>query len=172
MATHKNITLSNLTPEQVDSLLIEANELNSIIEDASQRLEEITTKINSEVMEAAVGNLVIQGKKTSAQLVRRLNVSYPTPRGQQRLLEQLCEEAPEIMLPMVRVSFGESGQKVSNFLEKFPNLTENDDPANMSKEELVALRILQGRKVSVSKPTLKKIVNEDLENESLRLPPA
>jgi hypothetical protein len=168
MATLKEAEI-DMAPEEIDRRLRLISEYQQVVQSAQESIKELIKGIDAAVIDSVrEGQIVIKGETSEGLLTRRVNVSYPKPRGEQSMLETLCEEVPEVMLPMVRVEFKESGKKIEKFIEQFPDLSLDDDPTQMVREQLIAFRLLQGRKVTAGAPSL-KVVSVGDDNEVIEI---
>lgn len=154
MASEVDQLLEDLVEFQKEKLEIEAH-----IEDIVKRIDSCAEKTFQK------GSKTFFGKEHKAKLNRRVNVSYPRPKGADHPLADLLEDFSDILANKVRIELKESGAKIENLLDKYPNISEDTlEDEVMTVEELLVLKLQKSRAVSVGKPSVTGIeLNYDKE---------
>ena len=94
------------------------------------------------------GTLVLEGTEHVAKIERKVNVTYPRPRGQEHPLKALMEKYPALV-PLVKIEYDESGQKIAKLLADYK-------AGSLSQEALaMAAAVSAARQVKPGKPGIK-----------------
>lgn len=106
--------------------------------------------------EVTKGTVTLDGTKQRAKITRRVNVSYPKPRGEEHPLRKLMTEYPSLG-DMIRVDYKESGTKIEKLIDRV--FSEKASPGDDIE---LATALKEVRVIKAGKPS---IVVEDLEGE-------
>jgi len=103
----------------------------------------------------------LRGEVEEVRVARRENVRYVKPRGARHPLSTLLNLYPEELLPLIRVDYKESGDKLRKLLQRVA------DGKGTERENEVAAELVKVRETSPGKPRIEVSPRADYDGETL-----